>query len=330
MKNCLLMAVAVILTGGALASAANREGQFSVSPVIGGYTYDDKQGRESDANLIYGVRAGYNLTKRIGFEGLFDYVDSSDRGNNIQMYRYGGEILYHLFPDRAFVPYLAAGYAGLSFDGSGIGGNVHGAFDYGIGAKYFIQDSFALRADFRHLIYNMDSRTNNNLEYTLGVYIPLGTARTAVKPVAPAPDPALKVAEAPPVPPDVPATEPEPLVRKTSTYLVADVSEAPAGKILVTGLKLVNDTIEIHATERIRDYNVFTLTGPSRLVIDIPNAVSGFKQNIIRIDELGIASLRFESHPEYLRIFLDAAHWQIIPYRIEETDRSMRVIITKP
>ena len=29
------------------------------------------------------------------------------------MYRYGGELLYHFFPDNAFVPYLAVGYSGL-------------------------------------------------------------------------------------------------------------------------------------------------------------------------------------------------------------------------
>ena len=32
-----------------------------------------------------------------------------------------------------FVPYLAAGYAGLNFDGKRIDSNDHGAFDYGVG-----------------------------------------------------------------------------------------------------------------------------------------------------------------------------------------------------
>ena len=99
MKKCLMLAVAGILAATTIASAANLEGQFSVSPVIGGYTYDDNQGRKSDVNLIYGARAGYNFTKSFGFEGLFDFVDSSFAGNDIHMYRYGGELLYHFFPD---------------------------------------------------------------------------------------------------------------------------------------------------------------------------------------------------------------------------------------
>jgi len=56
MKKSLLLAVAGILVCGTIASAANREGQFSVSPVIGGYTYD--AGQNIDTNLIYGARAG--------------------------------------------------------------------------------------------------------------------------------------------------------------------------------------------------------------------------------------------------------------------------------
>ena len=53
MKKFLLLAVAGILASVTIASAANLEGQFSVSPVIGGYTYDTNQPRKSDANMIY-------------------------------------------------------------------------------------------------------------------------------------------------------------------------------------------------------------------------------------------------------------------------------------
>jgi hypothetical protein len=40
MKKTVLLATAGFLAVASIASAANREGQFSVSPVIGGYTYD--------------------------------------------------------------------------------------------------------------------------------------------------------------------------------------------------------------------------------------------------------------------------------------------------
>ena len=88
--------------------------------------------------------------------------------------------------------------------------------------------------------------------------------------------------------------------------------------------------IEIIATESIKDYKIFTLTEPSRLVIDIPNAVSSFKLENISIDKLGIGAVRFESNPDYLRIFLDATQWRILPYRVEVADKSLKIIITTP
>lgn len=112
------------------------------------------------------------------------------------MYRYGGELLYHFIPDSTFVPYLAAGYAGLNFDKGDK--RTRGAFDYGIGAKFFLNDNFALRADVRHIIYKFD-KTYNNLEYTIGAYIPFGGVTQTAKPVEPPPPaPVIKPVVAPP------------------------------------------------------------------------------------------------------------------------------------
>jgi OOP family OmpA-OmpF porin len=221
MKRITLFMAVMLLAMTTAATAANKAETFSVSPVIGGYTYDNNQARRSDANMIYGVRAGYNFTKHFGVEGLFDYVDSSSpNGDDITMYRYGGELLYHFFPDNRFVPYLAAGYSGLHFDAKGLDGKVRGAFDYGVGAKYFLNDSVALRADIRHLVYKMDNQFNNNLEYTLGAYFPFGGTAPVAKAVDLPPAPAPVPAPAPPAPakaepPEavlapIPAAEPTP------------------------------------------------------------------------------------------------------------------------
>jgi outer membrane beta-barrel protein len=321
MKRVLLLAVAGVLVLAAIAAAANREGQISISPIIGGYTYDSSQGRDSSVNPIYGVRAGYNFTRNLGIEGLFDYVTAEhpDNSGEIDMVRYGGELLYHFFPDNVLVPYLAAGYSGVKFDGSGIDRDIHGAFDYGAGLKYFMNDSFALRLDFRHLLYSMDGRTNSNLEYTLGAYIPLNAGKPAVKPVEP-----------PPAPPEAAPVETDLSAQDTFTSLTAETQTEPLGRILVYGLKVVDNMIEFIATESIKDYKIFTLTEPSRLVIDIPDAVSGFMQENISIDKLGISVVRFENNPGYLRIFLDATQWRILPYRVEEADKSLKIIITTP
>lgn len=218
MKKALLLVVAGIMAVASLASAANREGQFSVSPVIGGYTFD--HGQNIDTSLIYGARVGYNLTKHFGVEALFDYVSTEPKNSttDVNLYRYGGELLYHFFPDNALVPYVAAGFAGFNFDSKVIDNRTHGAFDYGVGAKYFLNDNFALRADVRHIIYRVatfDHYTDNNVEYTVGAYIPFGGVTPAAKPIEPAPAPAPKAVEPPPAPAPAPPEAPTTMLKVT-------------------------------------------------------------------------------------------------------------------
>ncbi|MDR3578475.1 MAG: OmpA family protein [Oryzomonas sp.] len=217
MKKTLTLVVAGLMAALAtVASAGNRGEDFSVSPVIGGYTYDGKQ--HLDTSPVYGVRLGYNFTKAFGVEGLFDYVhtESTITDRKMDMYRYGGEMLYHFFPDNTLVPYVAAGYAGLNFDNI----QPRGAFDYGVGLKWFLTDNLALRGDVRHLLYisgGPNETTFNNFEYSIGVYIPFGgttQAVTAVEvPATPVPTPAPEAAPAPaPEAPleEIPAAEPAP------------------------------------------------------------------------------------------------------------------------
>lgn len=222
-KKLALLVAGSLMAVATVASAGNKAGSFSISPVIGGYLYDGVQ--HLDTNLVYGARAGYNITKHLGIEALFDYVNPTDSSKfsakNVAMYRYGGELLYHFFPDNNFVPYIAAGYAGLNFDK--IDTKTRGAADYGIGAKYFINDSFALRGDVRHIIYSRSEKTINNVEYTVGAYIPFGGAEPAMKPVEPAPAPAPVAA---PVPP--PVVEPAPAPAPAPVAPTASLSVAPA------------------------------------------------------------------------------------------------------
>jgi len=206
MKKTLALVVAGMMAAFATtASAGNKEGAFSLSPVIGGYTYDGVQ--HLDTNPVYGARLGYNFTKAFGVEALFDYAhtESTLTDKKSDMYRYGGELLYHFFPDNTLVPYVAAGYAGLNFDNI----KPQGAFDYGAGLKWFLTDNFALRGDVRHILLKsggVNSTTFNNVEYTVGAYIPFGGAAPAVKaaeaPAAPAPAPEPpKAVEPPPAAP---------------------------------------------------------------------------------------------------------------------------------
>lgn len=202
------LAVALVVTTTA-AFGAVKAGSFSVTPLIGGYSYVDDP--SEDTSLVLGARAGYNFTTSIGIEVLYDYVTDADAlsGGSFTMHRFGGEFLYHFFPDTTFVPYVAAGFSGVDFKGDALKSNARGAVDYGLGAKYFLTDDVALRGDVRHIFYRYNSGKINNVEFTLGAYFQFGAVEPVVKPVeaavppAPAPEP-VKVVAAPvivPVPP---------------------------------------------------------------------------------------------------------------------------------
>lgn len=220
-KTICTLAAALILSTTA-AFGAVKEGSFSVTPLIGGYIFDG--GTYLDPTLILGVRGGYNFTKHIGIEALYDYAtpteDKFGPRTDISMHRFGGQALYHFFPDSAFVPYLAAGYSGVKFDGNGISNKTHGAFDYGVGAKYFLTDDVAIRGDVRHIIYGINSGTYNDLEFTLGAYYQFGAVAPVAKAIEPAPAPApppepVKAVEAPapaPAPVAAPVPAPAPIV----------------------------------------------------------------------------------------------------------------------
>jgi OOP family OmpA-OmpF porin len=192
-KIALLIAMSLLVMASAV-SAANKAGTLSFTPVVGAYLFDGKQHLE--ANEVYGARVGYNFTDALGIEALFDYSHNNESTHpaikpGISMYRYGGELLYHFFPSSMFVPYVAAGIAGVNYDGNSDGTfnkgykKTQAAFDYGIGAKLFLSENIALRGDVRQIIYRYD-RTYSNYESTIGVYFAFGGAAPVVKPVEPA------------------------------------------------------------------------------------------------------------------------------------------------
>ncbi len=191
---------AALIVSATAAFGAVKEGSFSVTPMVGGYVYENDQTKD-DTTVVFGARAGYNFTKAIGIEALYDYVTKAEarNGSLFSQHRFGGQALYHFFPDNVFVPYLAAGYSGIKFDGDGINSKTHGAFDYGIGAKYFLNDDFAIRGDVRHILYKFNPGQYNNVEFTLGAYIPFGAVAPAMKAVA-APVPVPTAVAAPPAP----------------------------------------------------------------------------------------------------------------------------------
>jgi len=185
---------------------------FSLSPMIGGYTFDG--GQNLDTAPVYGIRAGYSLTKNWGLEAIFDYArtDMKHSDASVDFYRYGLDILYHFMPDRKLVPYLAAGVGGMKLNGPNGVDNIDGnyaAVNAGAGIKYFLTDSLALRADVRDIVKFNEAQ--NNIEYMVGLVFYFGGEKPTVAQAPPPEKEKAPVREAAPEPaPPVMAAAPPP------------------------------------------------------------------------------------------------------------------------
>jgi OOP family OmpA-OmpF porin len=155
-----------------------RPNTLTLSPFAGYYLFEGKQ--EFDDSPIYGLAVGYNLTERWGFEGVASYSksDIKDMNNNdADIYNYHLDALYHFSPDRALVPYVAAGIGAQLIHGLGDYSDENAAVNFGGGLKYFLTDAVALRADVRDFLVDGDSFNNdvlNNLSFTVGMTFQLG------------------------------------------------------------------------------------------------------------------------------------------------------------
>ena len=107
----LLLMTLVAIAGAAPATAAVRSGGITVSPYVGGYTFDGLQHLQT--NVTAGLRVGYNLTGNWGIEGQAGFVplDStlSRVTNSGNLYNARLALLYHFMPEKKFVPFLALG-----------------------------------------------------------------------------------------------------------------------------------------------------------------------------------------------------------------------------
>jgi len=171
-RVCAYTAVSLVLSlCGTVFGAVSGE-QFSITPMIGGYTYDGNQHLATAP--MYSLRGGYSFTDNIGVEAGVDYSITNSTlmtDKNVAIFKYGVEGLYHFMPDRKFVPFVALGLGGYNLSGPSVfvSRKEMGFMDYGAGVKYFFNDRVALRADVRQVLANAGA-----FEYTLGVTIPFG------------------------------------------------------------------------------------------------------------------------------------------------------------
>lgn len=158
----LMVALAATLLLVPSALAGQREGAFTLSPMVGYHVFEGDQ--RTDNSISYGLAMGYNLTKNWGFEFDFTYTPTEttpktgQRGMDVDVWTGSLNALYHLNPDGPFVPYLTAGFGGtvVDSDNHGVfsdGDDDDGDFilNAGAGFKYFFTQDLALRVDARYV-----------------------------------------------------------------------------------------------------------------------------------------------------------------------------------
>lgn len=163
-----------------------REGAFSVSPMVGYHVFEGDQ--NTDDGPVAGFSVGYNISKRWAAELEARYTDTEAdlaglADEDLEVWSIGMNSLYHFNPDGPFVPYLSAGFGIMYFDNEPFGTDSDYMMNWGMGAKYFISDDFALRADVRHVVdFHSDrdwdrfddDEIDHNLVATGGIYWQFG------------------------------------------------------------------------------------------------------------------------------------------------------------
>lgn len=182
-KSFLYLLTPLLLVSLALspALAGTREGGLTLSPMAGGYIFEGQQNMDNAPFFGFGI--DYAFTKALSAELFYGYIASeNDAGQDIDSHQGRLDALYHFRTDRSLVPYLAAGLGGMAFDSSAPQDDTF-LLDWGVGAKYFFSEDWALRADARHIFTTEDS--NHNLALMAGLSYLIGGTRAQAAAVAP-------------------------------------------------------------------------------------------------------------------------------------------------
>ncbi|MBA4284532.1 MAG: hypothetical protein C0434_03255 [Xanthomonadaceae bacterium] len=257
--------------------AQNRPEAWTLTPYVGGYLFDSEQDLKKAP--VFGLRAGYNFNAHLGAELFGSYLlTESDRNSgpdaNVErdVYRFGGNLLYHFQPTKKLVPFAALGYGRYNITVPDLNRpkTNKSLVEYGGGLKYFVSDDFALRADIRHAIGF--SPSIDNVEYTFGVTWQIAGVR-------PVPPPITKIAEAEPV--VCAACVVPPRIDSDGDGVEDALDKCPNTP---KGLKVDSDGCVITQTIVLRAinfiYDTATLTEPSKASIDEVYAVFQSQPNL--------------------------------------------------
>jgi len=216
MYRAALMVAAFVFLLPLPARSEIRGGSIEVTP-FGGYNwFQDKQNLKD--RPVYGGRLGYNFTPHFGIEGVVEFIKTAvdDKGltsvkegqfgfpmDDVDLYFYHVDAVFHFMPEGKFNPFIVAGFGGAHYKPR-ISDHDMAAFNVGVGAKYWLTDHIALRADVRdYMVTEIIQETYHNVAATVGVTfafggrerpVPAQAERFEAKPepvaVAPTPPPA--------------------------------------------------------------------------------------------------------------------------------------------
>jgi len=211
------MVAALVLLLPLSARSEIRGGSFELSP-FGGYNFfQDKQNLKD--RPVYGGRIGYNFTPHWGVEGTVEFINSSvdDKSrsgpkegqffspvNDVDLYFYHVDAVYHFMPEGRFNPFVVAGIGGAHYKPRASDHDM-AAFNVGVGAKYWLTDHVALRADVRdYMVTEIVQETYHNIAATVGVTLAFGGRERPAPARAEAKPEPVAVPPPPPPPPSAP------------------------------------------------------------------------------------------------------------------------------
>jgi len=183
-----------------MAFAAPTAYNYEVTPTIGGVLPEGNLDLKNQ--LTYGLRFGINLDNNVFSQVEFGYdrTDNVDykagRTDNTDFNRYYANLVkeYKVTPEASLYALIGLGYEDVSNEQLQNRDSVFA--QYGGGVKYWVTDSFALKAEVRQAIKAHGG--DNNMFYSLGFTIPFD-AKTAPVVAKAAPVAAPVVAKAAPV-----------------------------------------------------------------------------------------------------------------------------------
>ena len=166
-----------------------KAGSVEVSP-FAGYNFFER-GQNLKNRPVFGGRLGYNITNSFGIEAAGEFIKSrvDDRAemftkegqfttpiDGVKITMYHLDFLYHFMPESKFNPFVVAGYGAAHYRPE-INNKNMSVINFGVGVKYWMADSVALRLDIRdNMIFD---EKIHGLETTLGVVFAFGGEKNA-------------------------------------------------------------------------------------------------------------------------------------------------------